>query len=263
MMLRSYNLWQAMRYSVTVAGLFALALLAAGPALAQDKSVKPDPANSLSGKIKSVEKKGRTLVLSIETENGETVEQLLTTRTPLVIKGAGDSGFLRPGAVVYTKAFQSKEKKLFGKEFSVYLDGSRFRGVKKGKTAEILEVIGVITQVDNKQIAINIGRGAPGVVELEKDYKVNIETADHALITPGADIVLTGRPIRGRFKATAVEVNLEKPLDSAKYFAAQENGSKRGRKRSRGASTASKSDKKSDGNSVANPFAEIDKKKDK
>ncbi|WP_339908406.1 hypothetical protein [Symmachiella dynata] len=263
MMLRSHNLRQAMRYSAMTAGLVALALLAAESAFAQDKTTKPDPANTLSGKIKSVEKKGRTLVLSIETEDGETVEQLLTTRTPLVIKGDGDSGFLQRGAVVYTKAYQTKDKKLFGKEFKVYLDGSRFRGVKKGKTDEVLEVMGVITQLDKEQMAINIGRGGPGIVQLEEGYQVKIESANHALIVPGAGVVLTGRPTRGRFKATGVEVNLEKPLTAEKYFAAQEKGSKRGRRRSRGSSTASKSDKKSEGNSVANPFAEIDKKKDK
>ncbi|QDT50946.1 hypothetical protein Pan258_50290 [Symmachiella dynata] len=263
MMLRSHNLRQAMRYSAMTAGLVALALLAAESAFAQNKTTKPDPANTLAGKIKSVEKMGRTLVLSIETEDGETVEQLLTTRTPLVIKGDGDSGFLRRGAVVYTKAYQTKDKKLFGKEFKVYLDGSRFRGVKKGKTDEVLEVMGVITQLDKEQMAINIGRGGPGIVQLEEGYQVKIESANHALIVPGAGVVLTGRPTRGRFKATGVEVNLENPLTAEKYFAAQEKGSKRGRRRSRGSSTASKSDKKSEGDSVVNPFAEIDKKKDK
>jgi len=262
-MLRPHNPGQAMRYIAITAGLVAVAIQAAAPAVAQDKDAKRDLANSLTGKIKSVEKKGRTLVLSIETENGETIEQLLTTRTPVIIKGAGDSGFLRPGVVVYTKAFQNKEKKLFGKEFKVYLDGSRYRGAKQGKTPEILEVIGLIAQVNKEQVTLNIGRGGPGILQLEKDYKVNVESANRALIAAGATITLTGKPARGRFKATAVEINLEKPLDSEKYFAAQKDGSKRGRKRSRGASTASKSGKKSEGDSVANPFAEIDKKEKK
>jgi hypothetical protein len=262
-MLRSPNHSLAMRYSAIAAVFFAVALQAAVPAVAQAKDAKPKPSNSLTGKIKTVEKKGRTLVLSIETENGETTEQILTTRTPVIIKGAGDSGFLRPGAVVYTKAFQNKAKKLYGKKFIVYLDGSRFRGAKPGKTPEILEVIGPIVQMNKEQITLNIGRSGPGIVQLEKGYKVNIESADRELIVAGATVELTGKPARGRFRATAVEVTLTDPLDSAKYFADRKDAPKRSRKRSRATRSASKPGKnstQSDADSVANPFAEIEKK---
>ena len=243
---------------------FVAAILVALPAVAQkdkDKADEPDPANVVEGEIKSVEKKGRTLVLSIETESGETNEQILTTRTPVIVKAEGDAGFLRPGAVVYTEAFQNTQnKKLFGKKFKVYLDGSRQRGWKQGETKEVIEVIGPIVKTDEKELTLDLGRAGPGIIQKEDGFKVNIETSDRDLITAGAKVKLHGKSIRDRFRVTAVEVNLEKPVDSKEYFAAKEENSKGRRNRSRSGSKSAKKSESSDTGAVENPFEEIDKK---
>ncbi len=254
-------------------------------------------AQTVEGKITAIEKKGRTFLVSIEDEKGEKSEHRLTSKTPVQVTGAGDRGFMQPGAVVYTEAYvkeiknkqnpnqqnrnfrnrnngQPSRRLYFGKSFKVYLSRSPQPGWNK-KGNEVQEFIGQIVQKTDKEVVLNLGRAGRVNVTLEEGYKVEIVSNDLGLISEGAEVVLHGRPARGRFKVNSAEIKLDKTLKSLEYFASNKGAKKRGdkrvaaKKRDRSRTRRSrKSDKQGESaagkkkttDSVPNPFADLDKK---
>jgi len=232
-----------------VMAAMATSLTAAGPK--QKQTDDQNPGDSIEATIFSIDKKGRSTILAVEDENGEKTEHRLNSKTPLQVTGPADSGFLRPGAVVYTKVFvkpnkpkpnnlrnrnlrnPSQQELLFGNSFTVYLDGLRTRGWKPGKTKEVKELVGQIVQKSDDKLLLSLGRAGRGIVTLEKGYKVDVVSSNPQLIQAGAKAILHGESVRGQFRVSAVEVKLEKPLDSKEYFAPEKENNK-GRKRTGG-----------------------------
>jgi len=255
------------------------ALCAAAPP--KDGADKENP-NSVTGEITALEPKGRTLILTITTEDGETQEQILASRTPVLIKGQGDSGFLRPGAAVYTKAavvkqrpkegqnqnannqnarFQGKqpvEQKFFSKKFTVYMNGTRNRGWKQGENKEVIEIVGQVIAIEGEQMALNLGRAGTGVIQLESGFTVDFESTDRDLIAVGDKIEMLGKPSRGKFRPRSFIVTLQKPVKSAEYFAKEDKS-----KRRHGQKDDESDDKNAFEGDSKTPFAEIDSKEKK
>ncbi len=253
--------------------LMAMVAILVGSAIAappEDKKTNSrNSSDTLSGKIVSTRKKGRTTIVSVENDAGEKSEHILSSKTPVQVKGQGDSGFLVPGAVVSTRVQKNKQL-LFGKSFTVYLSGSQNRGWKQGEKPEILDVVGEVVQKTEKELTLNMGRSGRGILQLEKGYEVKIIANDPELIQEGAKVELHGKSSRGRFKVSLLEIQLEKPLDSKKYFESKQNPKKRGRnrvtERARGKTKKSGDDKEQGGfpkGPVKSPFSDSDKSKEK
>ena len=253
--------------------LLLLSVTLAAAAEEQKKRPKRKGAETLSGTAVKVEKKGRTRLLTVKHEQGEEKEYILSSRTPITIMGKGDSKFFKPGIVVSTEVYKTKKNLLFGKEFTVHLDGAgNSRGSKPGKGKDVFKLIGPVRQVTEKEITLDLGRVGLGKVTLEKGYEVNLVSGNPDLIESGATVEIEGVQARGRFKTKSVSVTMKDPLDATKYFESLKKPNRRERQkiagRSRKKSSGKKKGKTDKPTETKNPFADInkkskDKKKDK
>lgn len=222
--------------------IFLVAFPATATAQKRSRSVRG--LKTVSGKILSVEEKGRTRVLIVEDEEGNKQEQILTSRTPVTIQAAGDTGFFREKATVSTEAVLTNNE-LFGKDFTVQLEGGTRPSVKQGKSKEVFELTGTILKASPESLMLNLGRGGRKKVNLEPGFQITVITRNSDLIVEGATIEMKGTPSRGRLKLRSVNVTLVDPLDSATYFESLKKSKSR-RSQRRNASDKKEPEKESD-----------------
>jgi hypothetical protein len=214
-----------------------LALTATNPPIAAAQ--KGAKTTTVTGKLVSVTKKGRTAVLTVETADKETKEFQITARVKLSITAKGDNGFLRKGQFVSAMPVATN-KKLFGKKFTVHVGP----GKKKGMLAKAPKMIGVSTAAWNiagqitgratdkdypiyEIISLRIGKQTVPVF-LDKGYTVTVLLSDVSLAVPGSNVTIEGRPgTRNRFTVSSVKVELVNPLKSEEFFADDKSSKKK------------------------------------
>lgn len=191
---------------------------------------KATGAETVTGKLVSIEKKGRNATLTVETAEKETKEFQLTARAKLEITAAGDDGFLTKGQFVSTQAVKTNNK-LFAKKFSVHVGpGRKVGGVAKppkkpGVSLAAWNVAGQITDRGKDKefpeyeiIALRAGRQTVPVF-LDKGYSVTVLLSDVTLAEPGSTVTIEGKPgRRNRFTVTAAKIELADPLKSEEFL---------------------------------------------
>ena len=215
-------------------------MMFATPASAQKKKRKKGPT-TLKGTVVRLEKKGRTLLLTVKDEADNEKEYLLNARTVFQVTGKGDSGFFRPGVTISTKALaikQGRETNLFGRSFEIDLGKPLAPRVTQDRKAkEVFLVVGKIlaADLDKKELRVDFGRAGRKVLNLETGYAVRIKSAGASLIKPGDPVELLGTPSRGdRFNVKVVTVNLTRTIKADEYFKSLAgSGKKKRRKRSK------------------------------
>jgi hypothetical protein len=219
------------------AGRWVLAaILGAGciflPALAsaQAKKKAANDHEKRTGKVFEVEKKGKTASLIVEEADGEKLKVDVTSKMKFMVRGTGDSGFLKhPKAVVSSDSVFAANRQFFGKKFTVHLGNSPAALFEQDENnAEVYHIAGPIVDCDETSFAINVA-GEPYKVNFEQgaELSVAIESTDPDHASVGSPVEVEGTTRGGKFHATSVVVNLERPLVADEVFAA---GDKKGPK---------------------------------
>src|SRR5437660_8668701 len=97
------------------------------PALAsaQAKKKAANDHEKKTGKVFEVEKKGKNAVLTVEEADGEKFKVDVTSKSKFMVRGTGDTGFLKhPKAVVSSDSVFAANRQFFGKKFTVHLGNS-------------------------------------------------------------------------------------------------------------------------------------------
>jgi hypothetical protein len=212
------------------------AVLGAGclllPALAsaQAKKKAANDHEKKTGTISEVEKKGKNATLTVAEADGETFKVDVNSKMKFMVRGTGDSGFLKhPKAVVSSDSVFTANRQFFGKKFTVHLGNSPAAIFEQDEDkADVYHIAGPIVDCDETSFAINVG-GEPYKVNFEQgaDLSIAIESTDPDHASVGSPVEVEGNTRGGKFHAISVVVNLERPLVADEVFSA---GDKKGPK---------------------------------
>jgi len=209
-------------------------------ASAQAKKKAAADHEKKTGTIAEVEKKGKNAILTVAEADGEKFEVQVNSKMKFMVRGKGDSGFLKhPKAVVSSNSVFTANRQFFGKNFTVHLGNAPAAIFEQDEDkADVYHIAGPIVDCDETSLAINVG-GEPYKVNFETgaDLSVAIESTDPDHASVGSPIEVEGTTRGGKFHATSVVVNLERPLVADEVFAADKKGAKK-------AAAASKTAKK-------------------
>jgi hypothetical protein len=168
--------------------------------------------------------------LTVEEADGEKLKVDVTSKMKFMVRGTGDTGFLKhPKAVVSSDSVFSANRQFFGKKFTVHLGNSPAALFEQDENnAEVYHIAGPIVDCDETSFAINVS-GEPYKVNFEQgaELSVAIESTDPDHASVGSPVEVEGTTRGGKFHAISVVVNLERPLVADEVFAA---GDKKGAK---------------------------------
>ena len=121
-------------------------LMGPAPVAAQGTRAKKGPeAEKIGGKVTEIEKKGKAVTLTIEKEDGNQMEVLVTPKLKLEITGKGDASFFQPKTWVSSESVFKSNNELFGRQFTVHLGAAPQPHVKPDSTApDVYHVAGQV-----------------------------------------------------------------------------------------------------------------------
>lgn len=203
-------------------------------------------AEFITGTVVSIEKEktGKNHKLKMtRTDNGEELEVAITLKTLLFVNAKGDEGFLKPGAIVETKATISQQN-LFADEFTVYLGAITppARMVPdKDSPKDVLDLLGKITETQQDGFTLHCGQQQQKIM-FDKEKLVNVKISDTSLIKEGDEVEVEGLLPKNKkvLNASSVQVKQKDPIKSLDYLAALEEKNDK-RKPKSAASAKSKS----------------------
>lgn len=189
----------------------------------------------VTGTIQEIKETGRTKVVVIANEEGQTLEVPLG-RVAIDVRAAGDKGFIRPGTFIGGEGVLTNDM-MFVPAVNVFLP-SKGQKLPKGivrkaprranASQNSYSILGTITAVkpnpdypDYTMVAID----APGrypTINLEKSYTVKVSSANPELLSEGMNVELEGQAVRGRMQVTKIIANQAEPFKSEDFFAAEE-----------------------------------------
>jgi len=188
---------------------------------------------TLSGKVKEIQEKGRLSTLVVITDDGQELEFPLTPKVQFEVTAAGDQGFVRPGVYITAEGVLTNEQ-LFVKDLAVYIVGPGQR-IPAGKVVKSqqqanasVNSYGISGTVqgrqsspdypDYEQLALKIAGRIPPIM-LEKDFQVTVIARTPKLAQPDAPVELQVIPLRGdKFNLVKATVKLGEPLTAAAVF---------------------------------------------
>lgn len=218
----SFQIRVPARVRFVLSGLAAAILLTMGTpgsALAQ-ASKKKNEVQSVSGKLTTVEKKGKVTEWTVEVEGADPIEVTFTAKTPQVeVTGKADSGFLRPGTVISAVANKQGNNLTF-KDYTVHLGNTPGPRMVRDRNSpvESYEICAQIIAVDGDNLLLNVGAGRQ-TARLDQAAEASIQSTDPATVPEGSPVTLEGFTRSGKFQPNKVIVSLEKPLSGEEYFA--------------------------------------------
>lgn len=221
--MRPLTFWSRVpgRGHFAVVGLCAAILLSFGaPASLPAQTSKKREVQTVTGKVTTIEKKGKVTEWTVEVEGGDPIEITFTAKTPqLEVTGKADSGFLRPGTVISAVANKQGNNLTF-KDYTVHLGltpGPRMVR-DRNSPVESYEICAQIVQVDGENLLLNVGAGRQ-VARLDQAAEASIQSTDPATVPEGSPVSLEGFTRSGKFQPNKVVVNLEKVVSGEEYFA--------------------------------------------
>src|SRR5262245_18176722 len=190
------------------AGCFFLPTFAS----AQAKKKAASDHEKKTGTIAEVEKKGKNATLTVAEADGETFKVDVNSKMKFMVRGTGDSGFLKhPKVVVSSDSVFTANRQFFGNECTVRRGNSPAPNFEQDDdTADVYRIAGPIVDCDETSFAINVA-GEPYKVNFEQgaDLSVAIESTDPDHASVGSPVEVEGTTRGGKFHATSVVVNLE------------------------------------------------------
>jgi hypothetical protein len=209
-------------------------LLAHATAIAQPEQGE---SPTQSGTLQEVQTKGRISTLVIQTDAGESYEVKVTPQLNFAVTAPGDEGFVAPGVFISGRGPLTQEK-VFLNDVSVYLfppgrrpPAGRIQKAdpKDGESLAVYQVAGEVAAAgpaegypEYTDLNLKVGGRVPDVW-LEKDYKVQVYSADPAHAAAGAKVEVLMKPLRGgKFLPVGVKVLREEPFQSAELLGASD-----------------------------------------
>lgn len=194
---------------------------------AKSKKAAPE-AEKKTGKIASVEKKGKAATLTIELEDGGKLEVLVTAKLPFSVSGPGDAGYLQPKVFISSDSVIMSNNELFGRQFTVHLGNNPPPQAKKDATADVYHVCGQIVSADNESMTVNFGTAGTKKVSFEQgaNLTVAVQSTDPDLAAEGAAVEVEGTTRGAKFLPSKVSVTLEKMPAAEEVFAGDKKGAK-------------------------------------
>jgi hypothetical protein len=195
------------------------------PLLAQGSKTKRsgNEQEKVAGKIAKIERKGKAVTLSIEKNDGQTLEVLLTPKLQLTISAEGDAGFFQqPRAQVTSSRVVQANDRLFSNEFTVHFGKGLIAGYQRDQNAaDLYHVCGSCTAADNESITLNLGNAGARRIFFEQGaaLKINVSSNDPELLAEGAAVEIEGTSKGPKFVPAKVSVTLAAPLIAAEVFA--------------------------------------------
>jgi len=249
---------------------FLTALLAmsclVGPVAAQGNRAKKGPeTEKINGKVTEIEKKGKAVTLTIEKDDGNQMEVLVTPKLKLEITGKGDASFFQPKTWISSESVFKSNNELFGRQFTVHLGVAPQPHVKPDSTApDVYHVAGQLLSSTDSALTMNFGAAGTKKITFEEgaSLEVTVNATDPDLIVEGSEVEVEGMTRGTKFLPSRVAVTLEKPLTAEDILAAEKD-----KKGSKG-KTATKGGKKPakgktdepEGEGAADPFGVLGKK---
>lgn len=194
---------------------------------AQSDDVPPN----LTGKVVSVEKKGRTTMLKVADDGGTEHEFALTPKVELEILSTGDDGFLAAGQFVKIDAVQSNDT-LFGSTFSVYPQYSGrptpAKAVKAppvpGQSQNLHVVTGEIVRLDDKGdgkyhlLQLKLTPKSQLTIYVEPTHRIRVVQTDPESIAEGQTVNVYGRQTGKRITPSRITIQTGEELKGAEYL---------------------------------------------
>ncbi len=179
-------------------------------------------AETITGKLVSLEEKGRNKTLIITTEDGEEKEFLLNSRVPVEFQAKSDESMLVDGFFVKGIVNRPNQDSLTGSSFVVYpeLKGRLPAGTfvkappKPGRSENDYFISGEITgrgpdeeYPDFEQLMVTLSGRNTAKILMKKNVPVSISLSDAQYIKPGSLVTVEGTQQKnGRVTITGVTI---------------------------------------------------------
>ncbi|MFN0054294.1 MAG: hypothetical protein ACKV0T_19130 [Planctomycetales bacterium] len=221
----SFHPWQLRGWPVWLPGVLAALLLVPAAVSAQGaKGKKGAEAEKVLGKITELERKGKSVTLTIDKEEGGTLEVLVTPKMKCTVTGKGDASFFQSKAWVSSEKVVSANKELFGHQFTVHFDPPPAAQCRPDpKAAEVYLVSGRVVNATDEALTLDCGAaGGTRKINFEKTapLEVTVQSNDTDLIVEGAVVEVEGTARGTKFQTSRLSVQLDKPLTLADVQAA-------------------------------------------
>lgn len=220
------SVWSCRHMSrVLLVPILVLALSCLVPIMASAQGTKSRKTGSsgpekITGKVASVEKKGRAAKLTVEKDDGEKLELNVTPKTALSVVGKGDADCLRANQMVSAEATLSNGK-LFGSAFTVFVGSQPQPKFQQDPNSPMsYEVCGQVTDADKESVTLDFGGdvGVKKVLFEAAGIVVTVNSADAGLATEGAPVEMEGNIRAGKFLPTKITVTLDKGLTADEVY---------------------------------------------
>ncbi|TWT62275.1 hypothetical protein [Rubinisphaera italica] len=201
--------------------------------LNSQSSFAQSETETITGKLVSLDAKGRNKTLIITTEDGEEKEFLLNSRVPVEVRAKSDESMLVNGFFVKGIINRPNQETLMGKSFVVYpeLKGRLPVGTfakappKPGTSKGDYFISGEITgrgpdpdYADFERLLITLSGKNTAPILMKKNISVSISLSDAKYIKPGSLVTVEGTPQRnGRFTITEVTIATDETFTSEDF----------------------------------------------
>ncbi len=177
------------------------------PLLAQTKSKVA--AETIKGKIKEVEVKGKTATVMVSREDGDDLKVLVTAKLPFGVEGAGTKECIRQGVVIASKGVVSNNQ-YFCSEFTVYVGAQSppLGAVQDPEQAGQWVLVGQVLGGDEMGLNCSFGAGGQRRVAYDTAATVTVKvvSGDLKFLAVDQECEVTGT-FRGKnFVASALKV---------------------------------------------------------
>lgn len=192
-----------------VVGIAMSGVTAVGPAPLAAQTKSKVAAETIKGKIKEVEVKGKTATVLVSREDGDDLKVLVTAKLPFGVEAKGTKECIRQGSVIATKGVVSNNQ-YFCSEFTVYV-GAQSPALGANQNPEATGEWLLVGQVlSGDEMGLNCSFGAGGQRRVAYDtaaaVTVNVVSGDLKFLAVDQECEVTGT-FRGKnFVASALKV---------------------------------------------------------
>ena len=188
---------------------FVTVMALALPALAQ----KPEPETH-TGKVSSIQMKGRIATIKIETDAGDTFSVIVTPKVAFTVTAKAEADLLKK--LGKEPVMISAERTVWNEATKVYVAGTltvyHKIKVKNGRTEMNGGVDFCAPLVTGTDKEVILGGGINKVVPEGATFALNVVSNDATLVTEGAQAELEGIKKGEKFLASRLAITLDKEL---------------------------------------------------
>jgi hypothetical protein len=199
-----------------------------------------------SGKLTSVEKKGKAAAVKVETDDGETLDVQVTPRMQFAIQAPGEKEILRVGTWVSVSGVAQVNNLFFSENYLVHIGAVPQAKMQKNMNNS-WDVAGPIGAVADDSITL---RSGAKIMFDEGKCNVTVQTNDIALLEEGAPAQIEGTKRGEKFLTQRMMVTLDKTLTAEDVY-----GPAKGKAKKTTARTTKTTDDKAAGDKADAPKA--------